>query len=133
MCLPPTSQIVNFKFLYSTVSTLKPEQTEKDTSVRRLVGCEKTTLGIFFSVTDGWDGLHELILLELEEDGGLPCTIQPQCHHPDLHLWTDVHPVVLNTTMTISMKCGSLAWWQQYIQDPGVCTLVKVTGMPASS
>lgn len=124
--------MVNFKFLYSTVSTLKPEQTQKDTLERRPAGCEKTT-SFIFSFTDGWDGLHELILLELKEDGGLPCTIQPQCHDPDLHLWTDVHPVVLNTTMIMQMNCVSLTRWQQHIQDPGVCTLVKVTGMPASS
>lgn len=73
-----------------------------------------------FSFTDGWDGLHELVLLELEEDGGLPCAVQPQCYHPDLHLWTDVDPVVLNSPMTTLMKCERSCWWQQYTQDPGV-------------
>lgn len=73
-----------------------------------------------FSFTDGWDGLHELVLLELEEDGGLPCAVQPQRYHPDLHLWTDVDAVVLNSPMITLMKCERLTWWQQYTQDPGV-------------
>lgn len=45
--------------------------------------------------TDGWDGLHELILLQFEEDGGFSSSIQPQSDHADLHLRTDVDPVVL--------------------------------------
>ena len=45
--------------------------------------------------TDGRDGLHELILLQFEEDGGFSSSIQPQSDHADLHLRTDVDPVVL--------------------------------------
>lgn len=46
--------------------------------------------------TDGRDGLHELILLQLKEDGGFPRSVQPQSHDTDLHLWTNVDPVVLH-------------------------------------
>lgn len=34
-------------------------------------------------------------MLQLEEDGGLPSTIKTQSHHTNLHLWADVHAVVL--------------------------------------
>lgn len=45
--------------------------------------------------TNGRDGLHELVLLQLEEDGGFSSSIQPKSHYTDLHLWTDVDSVVL--------------------------------------
>lgn len=45
--------------------------------------------------TDGRDGLHELVLFQLEEDGGFSGSVQTESHDPDLHLWTDVDPVVL--------------------------------------
>lgn len=45
--------------------------------------------------TNSWDGLHELVLFQLEEDGGFPGSIEPQGHDADLHLWADVDPVVL--------------------------------------
>lgn len=45
--------------------------------------------------TNGRDWLHELILLQLEEDGGFSSSIQPKSHDTDLHLWTDVDSVVL--------------------------------------
>lgn len=89
-----------------------------------------------FSFTDGWDGLHELVLLELEEDGGLPCAVQPQCNHPDLHLWTDVDPVVLNSPNDNINEMGTLDPVAAIHPGSGrACarTLVKVTGMPASS
>lgn len=54
--------------------------------------------------TDGRDGLHELILLQLKEDGGFPRSVQPQRHDPDLHLWTDVDPVVLHPMKNILIK-----------------------------
>lgn len=125
--------MVNFKFLYSTVSTLKPEQTEEDTSERgRLRECSFCSPP--FSFTDGWDGLHELVLLELEEDGGLPCAVQPQCYHPDLHLWTDVDPVVLNHNNIDEIRKLDLVAAIHPGSGRGCArTLVKVTGMPASS
>lgn len=47
------------------------------------------------ALTDRRDRLHELVLFQLEEDGGLSGSVQPQSHHADLHLRTDVDPVVL--------------------------------------
>lgn len=50
------------------------------------------------ALTDGRDRLHELVLLQLEEDGGFSGSVQPQSHHADLHLRTDMDPVVLEQT-----------------------------------
>lgn len=47
------------------------------------------------ALTDRRDRLHELVLFELEEDGGFPGSIQTQSHNADLHLRTYVDPIVL--------------------------------------
>lgn len=63
--------------------------------------------------TDGRDGLHELILFQLEEDGGFPSSIQPQSHHADLHLRTNMHPVVLEPKRTHPRLSRTLGcFWQ---------------------
>lgn len=62
--------------------------------------------------TNGRDGLHELILFQLEEDGGFPSSVQPQCHHPDLHLWTNMHPVVLKPKRTHQLSRTLGCFWQ---------------------
>lgn len=54
--------------------------------------------------TDGWDGLHELILFQLEEDGGFSSSIEPKSYHADLHLWTNMDPVVLKQKKSILNK-----------------------------
>lgn len=51
--------------------------------------------------TNGGDGLHELVLFELEQDGGFSCSVEPESHNPDLHLWTNVHSVVLKTRQVL--------------------------------
>lgn len=57
--------------------------------------------------TNGRDGLHELILLQLEEDGGFSSSIQPKSHYTDLHLWTDVDSVVLQIFSTRLLHNGT--------------------------
>lgn len=57
--------------------------------------------------TNGRDGLHELVLLQLEEDGGFSSSIQPKSHHADLHLWTDVDSVVLQIISTRQSQAGT--------------------------
>lgn len=47
------------------------------------------------ALTNRRDRLHELVLFELEEDGGFSGSIQTQSHNADLHLRTYVDPVVL--------------------------------------
>lgn len=47
------------------------------------------------ALTNRRDRLHELVLFELEEDGGFSGSVQTQSHNADLHLGTYVDPVVL--------------------------------------
>lgn len=85
---------MNFRFLYSTVSTLKPggkRRNVSDSGDCSAAGC----LALLEALTDGRDGLHEFILLQLKKDGGLSRPVESQSHDSDLHLWADVDSVVL--------------------------------------
>ena len=44
---------------------------------------------------DGGDGLHELVLLQLEQDGRLAGAVQTQGNDSHLDLGADVDPVIL--------------------------------------
>lgn len=70
------------------------------TLIRVLACCAVPRHGATYS----GDGLHELVLLQFEEDGGFSCTIQPQRHHPDFHLGADVYTVILEHS---SVQYGS--------------------------
>lgn len=80
-------------------------------------------------LTNRRDRLHELVLFQLEEDGGFAGAVQPQSHHADLHLGTDVDPVVLEPTqrprcrtVDVQREAGSAegAYLGEGDRDPGV-------------
>lgn len=64
-------------------------------------------------VTDGRDRLHELVLLQLEEDGGFARSVQPEGHHADLHLRPDVDPVVLEQEHLVTYWAG-WRWMEEW-------------------
>ena len=47
-------------------------------------------------LTYGGDCFDEVVELQTEQDTRLPRVIEPQDHNTHLHLWSDVHPVVLS-------------------------------------
>lgn len=65
-------------------------------------------MAIMKVLTNGWDGLHELILFQLEEDGGFSSSIQSESYYTDLHLWTNVDTVVLQSKT--DFDCSALHW-----------------------